>query len=197
MRLFPCNKGISILKQKVYISRVGCSFYRILEYEPRLRKNRSKDDAKTQVNFIVIQIVINRIQNLLLIIEDKIAFRKIEAFYRVLMKSFMVKLLFTNDNYLQTHSNLELYRYRNFSAYLKIIYAIRISSTRKFILRAYFNKFHTLINDYIPIKTSLLRKCFMGNISRGSEFHFTYLKRLFIIWKYFTIIIRPNPVIFC
>ena len=130
------------------------------------------------------------------IIEDKITFRKIEAFYRVLMKSFMVKLLFTNDNYLQSHSNLELYRYRNFSSYLKIIYAIRISSKRKFILKAYFNKFHSLINDYIPIKTTHLKKCLMGKISRGSEYHLTYLKRLFFIWKYFTILVRPNPVLF-
>lgn len=132
----------------------------------------------------------------MLIIEDKITFRKIEAFYRVLMKSFMVKLLFTNDNYLQSHSNLELYRYRNFSAYLKIIYTIRLNSTRKFILRAYFNKLQNLITDFVPIKTFYLKKCVMSKVSRGSDFHYVYIKRLFIAWKYFSILMKPNPVLY-
>lgn len=133
---------------------------------------------------------------MVMIIEDKNILGKVEAFYRILMKSFLIKVLFTNDNYLQTHSNLELYRFRNFSAYLKLIYAIRLSATRKFILRAYFCKLKKLIIDYVPIKALSLKNCILSKISRGRGYHKTYLKRTLHNWRKISILIRPNPVSF-
>ena len=108
----------------------------------------------------------------------------------------MICLLYSNDNYLQTYSNIELYRFRNFTAYLKLLYAIRKNSTRKFILKAYLLKFSELIQDFIPIKTLSLKRCILRKITSGDNYPLTYVKRSLRLWKQISWLTRPNSVNF-
>jgi hypothetical protein len=111
-----------------------------------------------------------------------------------MLKSLTFSILFKDDNYLQTHSTVELYRFRNFSAYLKLLYAIRLSSSRKRILRAFFHKFKNILSDFVPLNTISLKRCFVLRLGLQGQYHSTYFKRVFLLWKQVAVLIRPNPV---
>lgn len=129
------------------------------------------------------------------IVEDKLNQTMISVLSKILLKSNTVKLLFSNDNFLQTYSNLELYRYRNFSAYLKLIYSIRKNSTRKFILKAYFLKFTELILDFIPIKSLSLRRCVLTRIATCARDEDNKCAKIaFRLWRQITILLIPKAV---
>ena len=138
----------------------------------------------------------NRLNNLVIVLEKNVDKLKIEGFYKILLKSLMISVLFSNDNYLQTHNNVELYRFRNFSAYLKLLYAIRKNKTRKFILNAYFHKLAELISDFVPYKTFTLKKCVLNRLTRNMEYPVVFLKMTLLLWKQIPVLTRPNPVIF-
>jgi hypothetical protein len=112
----------------------------------------------------------------------------------MLLKSQTVNLLYSNDNYLQIYTNLELYRFRNFSAYLKLLFVIKRNIQRRFILKSYFLKFAEIIEDYIPIKTLSLKRCFMRRINNGEYFHNGFRKRFFQLWRQLTQIFKPTYV---
>lgn len=129
------------------------------------------------------------------ILENRLNFNKICSFYRLISKSQTVKLLYTDDNYLHIHSNKDLYRYRNFSAYLKLLFAIRNNQMRRIILKSYFRKFAETIDGFIPFKTLNLKKCLIHKIINLDNYPRLFLNRTVQLWRQITVLTRPNIVI--
>ena len=130
------------------------------------------------------------------IIEDKLNLRKIDFLTKLSLKSNTIILLYSNDNFLQSYSNIDLFRIRNLTSYLKILYSTRMRNSRKFILNAYFLKFTVLIKDFIPIKSESLKKFVMAltQIDLNRDYYKNNIKITLRIWKKITILLRPNLV---
>ena len=130
------------------------------------------------------------------IIEDKLNLRKIDFLTKLSLKSNTILLLYSNDNFLQSYSNIDLFRIRNLTSYLKILYSTRMRNSRKFILNAYFLKFTVLIKDFIPIKSESLKKFVMAltQIDLNRDYYKNNIKITLRIWKKITILLRPNLV---
>ena len=142
------------------------------------------------------QIVSNRIHHMICIIEDKLNLRKIDFLTKLSLKSNTILLLYSNDNFLQSYSNIDLFRIKNLTSYLKILYSTRMRNSRKFILNAYFLKFTVLIKDFIPIKSESLKKFVMAltQIDLNRDYYKNNIKITLRIWKKITILLRPNLV---
>jgi len=130
------------------------------------------------------------------IIEDKLNLRKIDFLTKLSLKSNTIILLYSNDNFLQSYSNIDLFRIRNLTSYLKILYSTRMRNSRKFILNAYFLKFTVLIKDFIPIKSESLKKFVMAltQIDLNRDYYKNNIKITLRIWRKITILLRPNLV---
>ena len=130
------------------------------------------------------------------IIEDKLNLRKIDFLTKLSLKSNTILLLYSNDNFLQSYSNIDLFRIKNLTSYLKILYSTRMRNSRKFILNAYFLKFTVLIKDFIPIKSESLKKFVMAltQIDLNRDYYKNNIKITLRIWKKITILLRPNLV---
>lgn len=76
-----------------------------------------------------------------------------------------------------------------------MLYAIRISKTRKFILRAFFHKFKEIIEDFIPITTQALKRCIKIRITCTDNYHEECVGRVFFLWKDLSALTRPNSVL--
>ncbi len=77
------------------------------------------------------------------------------------LKINIQNVLYSNDNYLNIQTNKELQRHRNFAAYLKLIYVLRISHSKKIILRNFFNKFKEILSTFTPPKQTTLKHLFL------------------------------------
>ena len=130
------------------------------------------------------------------IIEDKLNLRKIDFLTKLSLKSNTILLLYSNDNFLQSYSNIDLFRIKNLTSYLKILYSTRMRNSRKFILNAYFLKFTVLIKDFIPIKSESLKKFVMAltQIDLNRDYYKNNIKITLRIWRKITILLRPNLV---
>ena len=74
-----------------------------------------------------------------------------------MLKINIQNVLYSNDNYLNIQTNKELQRIRNFAAYLKLIYVIRVNYYKKIILKNFFHKFKEILDTYTPPKQTVLK----------------------------------------
>ena len=85
-------------------------------------------------------------------------FNQIYFLSKIRLKVQTYKVLYNNDNYLNLNTAKELSRYKNFAAYLKLIYVLRYNKARNFIKKNYFLKFKEVIKGWVSEKKCFLKK---------------------------------------